>query len=364
MAVMAEVHHPVVHRGRRVADTNLPARHHDPAVTALQPGEGAEELALALALDARQPDDLALPGHEFGVPEAIAAEPLHSQYLGPEVFRAQLGREPGLESPPDDRIDDVVLGQVVRVVGQHQSPVPQHGDPISDRLHLVDSVRDVHDRTVAAADLRDQAEELLDTGGHEVLGRLVENQHGRFFGNRSSDRHHEALVGLEIADVGLRVDVGHGPPIRQDRPRPLVLVAHGRAAVFGGAEPHVLGDREIGEQCRLLEDDGKPGFPNHVGVSPVHRLTVDLDRAAVGADRAGRHADQRRLARAVLADEPVDLAPANRQADVGESLNAGVVLVDAVESQYLGMTVTGCSGGTRRLPTIRNGHLRSSFSTP
>ena len=347
MAVVAEVHHPVAHRGRRVADTDRPARHRDPAVTALQPGEGAQELALALALDARQSDDLALVGHELGVPESIAAESLHSQYLGPEVFGTQLGREPGLESSPDDRVDDVVLGQVVGVVGQDQPSVSQHGDPISNRLHLVDAVRDVHDRAIAAADLGDQAEELLDAGRYEVLGRLVEHEHGGLFSDRSCDRHHEALVGLEIADVGLRVDVGHGSPVSEDRPRPLVLLAHGRAPVFGGAEPHVLRHREIGEQRGLLEDDGKPGLPDHVGVSAVHRLAVDLDRAAVGPDRAGRHADQRRLARAVLADEPVDLAPANRQADIGQCLNAGVVLVDAVESQYLGMTVTGCCRGTR-----------------
>ncbi|MCY4665027.1 MAG: hypothetical protein OXC00_10205 [Acidimicrobiaceae bacterium] len=315
-------------------------------MTALQAGEGAQELALALTLDARQSDDLALPGHKLGVPESVAAEPFHSQYLGPQVFGTQLGRESGLEPPPYDRIDDVVLGQVVRGVGQDQPPVSQYGDPIRDRLHLVDAMRDVHDRTVAAADLCDQAEQFLDAGGHEVLGRLVENKHGGFLGDRSCDRHHEALVGLEVADVGLRVDVRNGPPISKDRPRPLVLLAYGRATVFGGAEPHVLSDREIGEQGRLLEDDGKSGFPDQIGVRPVHRSTVDLDRAAVGANRAGRHADQRRLARAVLADEPVDLASPNRQADVGESLNAGVVLVDAVEPQYLGTVVTGCYGGT------------------
>ena len=50
------------------------------------------------------------------------------------------------------------------------------------------------------------------------------------------------------------------------------------------------------------------------GFRPVERRAVEHERAAVGRVDAGEHVEERRLARAVRADQAVDLAAADREA--------------------------------------------------
>ena len=58
------------------------------------------------------------------------------------------------------------------------------------------------------------------------------------------------------------------------------------------------------------------------------RGAVDLDRSLVGLHHPAENLHQRRLARAVLADQRENLAPVHRQADTGKGADAGIALGD------------------------------------
>ena len=76
--------------------------------------------------------------------------------------------------------------------------------------------------------------------------------------------------------------------------------AQARAEV---ADEHVLGDREPGDDLRLLVDDADAGLVRLAGGGEADLAAVDQDRPGVGRVLALEDADQGRLAGAVLADQ-------------------------------------------------------------
>ena len=75
------------------------------------------------------------------------------------------------------------------------------------------------------------------------------------------------------------------------------------------ADEDVLGDRQVGEDHRLLVDGGDAEALRVLrGLAGRDRRPVDADLAAVLLLDAGHDLDQRRLAGAVLAEQRVDLA--------------------------------------------------------
>ena len=68
-------------------------------------------------------------------------------------------------------------------------------------------------------------------------------------------------------------------------------------------------------------------------VEPLDRLPLEDHRAGVGLDGAGRDVHERRLARAVLAEQGVHLAGQDLERDVGQGGHAGVALGDAGHGQ-------------------------------
>ena len=76
-------------------------------------------------------------------------------------------------------------------------------------------------------------------------------------------------------------------------------------------EHHVLHDVEVVGERQVLVDGGDPRVRRVLGRAEVHRLALPDDLAAVGLPDAGDRLDQRRLARAVVADQGGDLAGGN-----------------------------------------------------
>ena len=97
-----------------------------------------------------------------------------------------------------------------------------------------------------------------------------------------------------------------------------------------GAERDVLCGRQLRHEVELLIDhpDAEPfGAARRVD---MHLAAVDGDRARVGRLRAGQDLHQRRLARAVLADEHVHFTGAQRQRHVVSARTPGKLFRDAV----------------------------------
>ena len=87
------------------------------------------------------------------------------------------------------------------------------------------------------------------------------------------------------------------------------------------ADEDVLGDREVGEERRLLVDDRDPRVPRRGGPGEGRRRPVDRQRAAVRPVHAGQDLHQRRLAGAVLAEQRVRLARVQRDGAVHQRMH-------------------------------------------
>ena len=128
---------------------------------------------------------------------------------------------------------------------------------------------------------------------------------------------------------------------------------------------HVLERRHLGEQADVLEGAGDAGLGHFVHRRRLVGLAGQLEGAAVGRVQAGHHVEEGGLAGAVGADQAVDLAALDGDADVGQGLQAAEALGDAgdleniavIAGSYLPTTGVGaalpCSGEGHR-PRGRN----------
>src|SRR5690606_33899529 len=105
------------------------------------------------------------------------------------------------------------------------------------------------------------------------------------------------------------------------------------AAARLAAEVDVLGDGPLGQEVELLEDRGDAGGLRLERVGEGDGRAVELDGAGVGGLHPGEDLHERRLARAVLPDEGVDLAGTYLEVDAGEHLDPEEGLGDAAHPE-------------------------------
>ena len=121
-----------------------------------------------------------------------------------------------------------------------------------------------------------------------------------------------------------RGDLVHG--------RLIHAVEEARALDRLAAEEEVARDRKLRDQGRVLVDRLDAERDRVGGAADVDLAAADVDVAAGRRDRARQNLDQRRLAGAVVAEEPDDLALVDRQVDVLERLDAAVELGDVLHA--------------------------------
>ena len=102
----------------------------------------------------------------------------------------------------------------------------------------------------------------------------------------------------------------------------MTLQRHGQRLPHGERRP----------QARVLERAAEAGSRPAAGAPPAHVDPVELDAAAVRGLEAADEVEDRRLAGAVRADEPEDLALVQRQVDVAHRGDAAEPLA---QSAYL-----------------------------
>ncbi|MDQ0615109.1 hypothetical protein QF046_002750 [Microbacterium sp. W4I4] len=238
---------------------------------------------------------------------AVAAERLQRV----EVLADHLG---------DEGVPVEVAGEVLALVPS----VAQHREAVADRVDLVEEVRDEEDGDALIAQRAHHGEQALDLCGVQAGGRLVEDEHLRLDGHRAADRDEllqgdgeggEGLVGVEAleAEPGERVGGGAvgGPPVDAEEASDLV------------SEHHVLTDGEIRGEVDLLVDRRDAGLLRIARAREAAFPADDRDRSGVDPVYPGERLDERRLARAVLAHQRVDLAREQSEVDVVERFHAG-----------------------------------------
>ena len=208
-------------------------------------------------------------------------------------------------------------------------PVPHRGDRVADAEHLLEVVRDEHDRSPRGGQRPDRLEQPLGLVAREGRGRLVHQEQPGVPGDRAQDLDLLLLGGAQRADDRLRVEPEARPLVELVEAAAHLARADDARGVRLDPEHHVL-DHRAGRHERDLLGDRRDSRVECVA-RRVERdvAAVDEQLALVGPVHAADHLGERRLPGAVLADEAVDVPGPDRDRDVVERLNAAEALRDA-----------------------------------
>ena len=156
---------------------------------------------------------------------------------------------------------------------------------------------------------------------------LVEHEHLGVSAEALDDLDPLAHAGGEIGDPVIGIDVE--TVLLADLTDPLAHVLGVEATDV--AEGHVLPHGERLDEAEVLVHHRDAAGGGIDGIDDLHLLPVQLDLAGVGQHEADEHLHQRRLAGAVLAEDAVDAAAVQRDADAVAGDDLPEVLGDVDE---------------------------------
>ena len=248
-----------------------------------QAGHGLDELALPVAVDARERDDLAgahlqrdaVDGGQVAVVEHVQVGDLERHVAG----LALLLLDAQDDVAPDHHAREHRLVGAGGVDRPDALAAAQHRDAVGDLQHLGQLVGDEDDGRAARLQLSEDAHELARLLRGQHGRRLVEHEHPRAAVQRPEDLDALLHAHGDVLDAGVRVDLQPvalgellGPPPRR-------LDVEEPAAARLVAEDQVLGDGHDRDEHEVLEHHADP-----VGHRVARR--ADRDQLAVDADLA------------------------------------------------------------------------------
>ena len=312
---------------------------------ARQAHDGARQLALPVTADAGKAVDFAgmqlqvdTVEHPAAFRRSGRAQPAHR-----EAHRsARSGR--GLEALAGDRLAHRELHQfggrgVGRVQRGHRAAAAHYRHAVGVCFHVGHLVRDQHHRGALAREALHRLQQARGLLVGEHGGGLVEDQdarareqhledfHALLFGNRKcidalGRIDVEAQLRGLVADVALYLAQPFAVALEADRRR------RGEQDVLRhGERPHQL-------EMLVNHADALPGRIARPG--EAHRVVVHQQLPGFGRIEPGRDVHERRLARAVLPQQRMHLAPARGEVGVGQRGEAVEGLADAGEFQCVG----------------------------
>ena len=229
-------------------------------------------------------------------------------------FAAVSGRARPLDARDlgaDHHAREALGALLLRVGGGDQLAAAQDRGAARERQHFGQPVRDVEDRDALGRKPPQRDEEEVRLLRRQHRRRLVHDDEPRLLQQAAHDLDPLPLADGKVGDAGVGIE------------RQAVFARHladrlGKlaAAARRQRQRDVLGDGQRLEQRKVLEHhaDAEPARLRRVG--DRHRLAFPEDAALVRRKRAVEHLHQRRLAGAVLAEQRVDLAVADIEADV------------------------------------------------
>ena len=221
--------------------------------------------------------------------------------------------------PADHRVNKPRAIEIAVSIRRHDLAVSQHRDPVREGERLLERVTDENDRHAIPLEPADEIEEVKLLFGREARGRLVENQDARMMVDGAGDLHHLLLARAERRDERHRVDI---EVERKQEALRLDVEAPEPVEELFLAEIDVLRHGHRRDEIGLLEDHGDPSRQRFGGRFEVQRLSVEDHFAGSQFIDAGQYFHQRRFACAVLSDDCMDLASAQRKVDVLDCRNA------------------------------------------
>ena len=212
--------------------------------------------------------------------------------VSPSARARRLGDGRGAEAP-----EAAGRGQRLDGAVAHEGAVFHDGDARADALDLAEEVRVEEERDAFGGELQQEVADLAAADGVDAVGRLVEEHEARARHERLRDAeplHHALRERLDLAVGGTR----EADLLQEAAGARVVRAGHAREEVEGLARGEVVREAVV-----LGEEADRP---------PRQRLAdgdaEDLPLALGRVDDPEQQLDERRLARAVGAEEAEDLA--------------------------------------------------------
>ncbi len=299
-----------------------------------EPEQDAGQLGPARADQAGQAEHLPFADLKADVVNARgpAAQPLHFEDHVP--FRnLDLGKDAGKlaadHHPDQGRAVDLAHG-----TRADQRAVAERRHAVGDLRKFLQPVRDVDDADAVLLQIPDDAEEAVDLLVGQRRRGLVHDQDLGVGPERPRDLDELLLGHREPSDLGLGVD-RRADPI-EEPPSPVAPLLPADQSPRPGrfqADRDVLGDGQVGKQRRLLVDRRDPEGFGQDRVVGLDQFPGDFKRPLVWLVGAGDDLDERRLPRAILADQGVDLARVQVERDPFQGADARERFGDVRESE-------------------------------
>lgn len=200
----------------------------------------------------------------------------------------------------DHQLGDAVLVDLGELALGHQLAIPEHIVAVADLKQLGHLVGDVDKADPLLPQLAHDGEEVLNLMGGQGGGGLIHDDELRLEEQGLGDLHQLHLSGVELAHLGLQVDVHpHALQHLGALGLHLVLFQQAKAANLI-AQVHVLKHLQVAAQVQLLVDEADPVPVGHLGVVHDHLLPVQEDLPGGGLVAARQHIHQGGLAGPVL----------------------------------------------------------------
>src|SRR5688572_4452708 len=234
------------------------------------------------------------------------------------------------------------FGNLLAVVEHHYAVAYVH-----HQAHIMLDQKHGH---AVVADAADQLAEREALRRIHAGCRLVQSEELRLGGQGARDLQPALIAVREAAGgvIGARADADvveqfqgalfdgffflEGLAIAQDRAQ------HPGMGARVAPDHYVLERRQVHEQADVLERAADAGGGDLVRLEAGEAAAVEAEAAAVGLVDAGEHVEQRGLARAVRADEAVDLTFANRERDLTQRLDAAEAFRNAIPRKEVYVT--------------------------
>src|SRR5215212_7735572 len=257
----------------------------------------------------------------------------------------RLRREDILHLAADHELDQIVRRRARRGHSGDVLAVLEDRDAVGDGEDLFQTVGDEDDRRAVVAQATEGREEKLHLTAVEGRGRLIHDEQ-RGPSHESLGNLDQLLIGEgKLARDRFRIDGdaeisecrgGAGGDLRVVDP-----------TIRGRQTPkvYIFGDGQMRAEAQLLMDGGGSALFGSPWRQVIDDGAIERDLTGVWLQHSGHKIDQRALARAVLADEAVDLRRANLELDVSQHDVAGKRLRQPNRRQHRPTTgVIGVAG--------------------
>src|SRR5574337_1574833 len=230
---------------------------------------------------------------------------------------------------PDHHADDRLDVGVGDMAGADIMAIAHDGEAVADAEHLFEPVRDEDDRQALGLEPADDAGEIGDLGLAQGGGRLVHDDEPRLHRKRAGNLDELLLGDGEIAHQRHRVALQADALAKRARLLGEAAPAHKQPGARLAADEHVLGDRHVGGEGELLVNSRDAGALRLVRRLELNLFAEELDRSLIGRLGAGEDLEQRRFARAVLAEQRVNFGRPDFKMRVLERPHAGEAIAEA-----------------------------------